>query len=165
MAAYPHSEMPRGDMPGGDIPGADAMRGDAPRGRSLVGLFSDLFRETSTLFQEEAQLARAEISEKVSQIGSGAAAIGAGGAILFAGLIVLLFAAVNALAMFLPPEHAAWLAPLIIGLVVMIIGYIALSKGRRDFKAESLKPSRTMESLRRDTELVRGRLNTSRSTS
>jgi uncharacterized membrane protein YqjE len=126
--------------------------------RSLVGLFSDLFRETSTLVHEEAQLAKAEISEKVSQLGTGVAAIAAGGAILFAGFIVLLFAAVNALAMFLPPEHAAWLAPLIIGLIVMIAGYISLSKGRKEFKAETLKPSRTMESLRRDTQLVKEHL-------
>jgi len=128
------------------------------QGRSLVGLFSDLFRETSTLVHEEAQLAKAEISEKVSQLGAGVAAIAAGGAILFAGFIVLLFAAVNALAMFLPPEHAAWLAPLIIGLIVMIAGYVSLSKGRKELKAESLKPSRTMESLRRDTQLVKEHL-------
>lgn len=128
------------------------------QGRSLVGLFSDLFRETSTLVHEEAQLAKAEISEKVSQLGTGVAAIAAGGAILFAGFIVLLFAAVNALAMFLPPEHAAWLAPLIIGLIVMIAGYISLSKGRKELKAEGLKPSRTMESLRRDTQLVKEHL-------
>jgi hypothetical protein len=128
------------------------------RSRSLVGLFSDLFRETSTLVHEEAQLAKAEIADKVSQLGTGVAAIAAGGAILFAGFIVLLFAAVNALALFLPPEHAAWLAPLIIGLVVMIAGTIALAKGRREFKADSLKPSRTMASLRRDTQLVKEHL-------
>jgi hypothetical protein len=131
--------------------------------RSLVGLFSDLFRETSTLVHEEAELAKAEIAEKVSRLGGGVAAIAAGGAILFAGFIVLLFAAVNALAMLLPPEHAAWLAPLIVGLIVVLAGYIALSKGRRQFKAENLRPSRTMESLRRDTEMVRGHLHTSRS--
>jgi hypothetical protein len=147
-----------------ESPRGEGIREDTPRGRSLVGLFSDLLRETSTLVHEEAELAKAEISEKVSQVGSGAAAIGAGGAILFAGFIVLLFSAVNALAMFLPPEHAAWLAPLIIGLIVMIVGYIALAKGRKEFKAESLKPTRTMDSLRRDTELVKGHLNTSRST-
>lgn len=128
--------------------------------RSLVGLFSDLFRETSTLVHEEAQLAKAEISEKVSQLGTGVAAIAAGGAILFAGFIVLLFAAVNALALFLPPQHAAWLAPLIIGLIVMIAGYIALASGRKELKAHSLKPSRTMESLRRDSDLVRSHLHT-----
>lgn len=143
MAAYPHTP-------------------DSERSRSLIGLFSDLFRETSTLVHEEVQLARVEIGEKVSQLGSGVAAIGAGGAILFAGFIVLLFAAVNGLAMFLPPEHAAWLAPLIIGLIVMIAGYIALAKGRSEFKAENMKPSRTMDSLRRDTEVVKGHLHTSK---
>ena len=128
------------------------------QGRSLIGLFSDLFRETSTLVHEEAQLAKTEIAEKVSRLGSGAVALAAAGAILLAGFIVLLFAAVNALALFLPPQHAAWLAPLIIGLIVMIAGYVALAKGRREFKAESLKPSRTMESLRRDTQLVKEHL-------
>ncbi|HEX2199531.1 MAG TPA: phage holin family protein, partial [Burkholderiales bacterium] len=53
--------------------------------RSLVGLFSDLFRETSTLVHEEAQLAKAEISEKVSQLGAGVAAIAPRGAIMLAG--------------------------------------------------------------------------------
>jgi hypothetical protein len=143
MAAYPHTP-------------------DNERNRSLIGLFSDLFRETSTLVHEEVQLARVEIGEKVSQLGSGVAAFGAGGAILFAGFIVLLFAAVNGLAMFLPPEHAAWLAPLIIGLIVMIAGYVALAKGRSEFKAENMKPSRTMDSLRRDTEVVKGHLHTSK---
>jgi hypothetical protein len=143
MAAYPHTP-------------------DNERNRSLIGLFSDLFRETSTLVHEEVQLARVEIGEKVSQLGSGVAAIGAGGAILFAGFIVLLFAAVNGLAMFLPPEHAAWLAPLIIGLIVMIAGYVALAKGRSEFKAENMKPSRTLDSLRRDTEVVKGHLHTSK---
>lgn len=128
------------------------------QGRSLIGLVSDLFRETTTLVHEEAQLARAELSEKVSQFGSGVAAIAVGGAILFAGLLVLLTSAINALAMFLPPEHAAWLSPLIIGLVVLIVGFFAVSHGRKELKAQSLKPSRTMESLRRDSELVKEHL-------
>lgn len=126
-----------------------------PHGRSLIGLVSDLFRETTTLVHEEAQLARAELSEKVSQVGTGVAEIAVAGAILFAGLLVLLTAAINALAMFLPPEHAAWLSPLIIGVVVMIVGYIALSMGRKQLKAENLKPSRSMESLRRDTQMFK----------
>src|SRR3954464_673697 len=79
--------------------------------RSLIALFSDLFRETSTLVHQEAQLAKAEMSEKVSAVGKGVAAIAIGGAIIFAGFIVLLFAASNGLAMFLPEEHAMWLSP------------------------------------------------------
>ena len=44
-----------------------------PEGRSLIALFSDLWRETSTLVHKEAELAKAEMSEKVSQVGSGLA--------------------------------------------------------------------------------------------
>jgi hypothetical protein len=126
-----------------------------PEERSLIGLFSDLWRETSTLLHEEAELAKAEIAEKLSEAGTGAAAIAAGGAVLFAGFIVLLFAAVNALELVLETEHAVWLAPLIVGAVVMIAGYIALAKGRRALTASNLKPSRTAASLRQDALLVK----------
>jgi hypothetical protein len=124
-------------------------------GRTLIALFSDLFRETSTLVHQEAQLAKAELSEKVSEMSSGIAAIAVGGAIVFAGFIVLLFAAVGALELMLNNEHAVWLAPLIVGLAVIVIGFIALAMGKRAISTESLQPSRTMESLRRDTELVK----------
>jgi len=126
-----------------------------PQDRSLLGLFSDLWRETTTLVHEEAELAKAELSEKVSQVTTGAGEIAAGGAILFAGFIVLLFAAVGALEMMIPSEHALWMAPLIVGLIVMIIGYIALSRGKKQMRAESLAPQRTMQSLRRDADLAK----------
>lgn len=123
--------------------------------RSLIALFSDLFRETSTLVHQEAELAKAEISEKFSDLGKGIAAIAIGGAIVFAGFIVLLFAASNGLALMLPPEHADWLAPLIVGLSVIVLGFIALAMGKHELSSTHLKPSRTMDSLRRDTELVK----------
>ena len=126
-----------------------------PQERSLLSLFSDLWRETTTLVHEEAELAKAELSEKVSQVTTGAGEIAAGGAILFAGFIVLLFAAVGALQLMLPTEHAIWIAPLIVGLVVMIIGTIALSRGKKQMKAESLAPQRTLESLKRDARLAK----------
>jgi hypothetical protein len=124
-------------------------------GRSLISLFSDLWRETSRLVHAEAELAKAEISEKVSEVGTGIGAIAAGGAILFAGFIVLLFAAVGALELMLQTEHAIWLAPLIVGLIVMIVGYIALKSGRKELGASNLTPERTIDSVRRDARLVK----------
>jgi Putative Actinobacterial Holin-X, holin superfamily III len=137
------------------IPQQNVPEQDYARGRSLIGLFADLWHETQTLVHQEAQLAKAELSEKVSEITTGAGEIATGGAILFAGFIVLLFAAVGALELMLPTEHAIWLAPLIVGLVVMVIGYIALSRGRRHMKADNLTPERTLESLRRDARLAK----------
>ena len=133
----------------------DRPRRGAAENRSIISLFSDLFRETSTLVHQEAELAKAEISEKVSEFGKGIAALAIGGAIIFAGFIVLLFAASSGLAMMLPPEHADWLAPLIVGLAVIVLGFIALAMGKHELSSTNLTPSRTMDSLRRDTQLVK----------
>lgn len=141
---------------GMDRPGDfDRPRRATAENRSIISLFSDLFRETSTLVHQEAELAKAEISEKVSEVGKGIAALAVGGAIIFAGFMVLLFAASNGLALMLPPEHADWLAPLIVGLAVIVLGFIALAMGKKELSGTNLTPSRTMNSLRRDTQLVK----------
>jgi hypothetical protein len=132
-----------------------APRHTQAENRSLIALFSDLFRETSTLVRQEAELAKAEISEKVSEVGKGIAALAIGGAIVFAGFIVLLFAASNGLAMMLPEEHANWLAPLIVGLAVMVLGFIALGIGKHELSRTNFTPSRTLDSLRQDGQLIK----------
>ena len=81
--------------------------------------------------------------------------IAAGGAGIFAGFIILLSSAVNALAPYLPPNMAAWLAPLIDGLVIIIIGYIIYASGKSALDASNLKPSRTVASLQQDGQLVK----------
>lgn len=131
------------------------IRNSGATSKPLMGLFSDLWRETSTLVHNEAELAKAELSEKVSQVGTGAAEIAVAGAIFFAGFLVLLFAAVGAIAMWIDNENAAWLAPLIVGVIVMIIGYILLKRGQSQMKPENLAPERTMQSLRDDANFAR----------
>ena len=126
--------------------------------RPLAGLFSDLWRETTTLVHDEVELAKADISDKVTQAGRGVGAVAAGGAVLFAGFIVLLFAAVGALEMVLPPQQAPWLAPLIVGAVVTLIGASALSSGKKKLQAENLKPTRSIDSLRRDRDVAKEHL-------
>ena len=133
----------------------DARTREGEGNRSLIALFSDLWRETSTLVHAEAELAKVELSEKVSQVQTGIAGIAVGGAIIFAGFIVLLFAASNGLAKFLPEEQAQWLAPLIIGLAVIVLGFIALAYGKHELSARSMAPQRTMENMRRDAQLAR----------
>jgi hypothetical protein len=104
---------------------------------------------------EEAELAKADMAEKVSQVTTGAGSIAAGGAVLFAGLIILLIAASNGLALALPPEHSVWLAPLIVAIVAMLIGYAIFAAGRKKLQAHNLKPSRSLDSLRRDGRIVK----------
>ena len=123
--------------------------------RSLGALFADLWRHTTTLVHEEAELAKADMAEKMNQVTAGAGSMAAGGAVLFAGLIILLLAASNGLALALPPEHSAWLAPLIVAVVAMAIGYAVFAAGRKKLQAHNLKPSRSLDSLRRDGRIVK----------
>jgi hypothetical protein len=126
--------------------------------RPLVGLFSDLWRYTTELIREEGMLATAEMSRKASQVGSGVGWAGAGAAITLSGLILLLAAAAVFIARFLPPDVAGWLAPLLVGGFVFIVGLLVLAKARSDLKAENLAPRRTAHSLRQDVELAKEHL-------
>ncbi|HEX7052870.1 MAG TPA: phage holin family protein [Burkholderiales bacterium] len=124
-------------------------------GKPLMGLFSDLFRETSTLVHDEAELAKAELSEKVSRIGTGAAELAVAGGVTFAGFLVVLLAAVGALDLLIASPHAAWISPLVVGVLVMIVGYVLLRRGRHNLSAEGLAPERTLQSLRDDAQLAK----------
>ena len=122
--------------------------------RSLPTLLADLSRETIDLVRQEMALARAEVARAVSTTRTALASMAGGAVVALGGFIVLLLAVVNGLAMFLPPEMAPWLSPLIVGGVVLFIGWMMLKGGESKLEADSLKPRRTMESLRRDGQLV-----------
>jgi xanthine/uracil permease len=123
--------------------------------KPLMSLFSDLWRETSTLVHDEAELAKAELSEKVSQATTGAAEMAAAGGVLFAGFLVLLFAAVGALELVIDSPHAIWIAPLIVGVVVMIVGYALLKRGQHQARPANLAPERTLQAMRDDATIAR----------
>lgn len=125
---------------------------------SLGGLLSSLWRDTTDLLAQQAELAKAEASDKIRQLGQSVTAIAASGAVMLAGFIILLLSAVNALAMYLDPEYAAWLAPLIVGAVVVAIGYAMLAAGRKAMEAQHLKPSRSIEAMRSNTHMVKEHL-------
>ena len=123
--------------------------------RSFGSLFAELTQETTTLVQQEIALAKAEMSEKISQVGSGLATLIIGGFVLFAGLLKLLDAVIFGIAKLLPPDLTPWLAALIVGVIVAIIGAVMLQKGRSNLKSTNLAPQRTAESLRRDKEFAK----------
>lgn len=126
---------------------------------SLGTLFSDLWRGTTTLAREEAQLAKNEMLEKAAQAVSSVGTIAAGGAVVFAGFLALMLAAINALMPMLPPDMSQWLSPLIVGAVVMLVGFVALSGARSQLKARNLMPTRTLHSLQRDGQVLKEHVN------
>jgi Co/Zn/Cd efflux system component len=120
--------------------------------RSLKELLSDLTNSLTTLVRKEIELARAETSEKITHSMVALGAIAAGAILALGALIVLLQALVIAIAeMGVPPA----LASLIVGLVVAVIAYVLIHKGTNDLKATNLAPARTMDSLRRDAQVVK----------
>jgi hypothetical protein len=132
--------------------------GRNPR-RPLLGLVADLWRQSASLLREEAELAKAEISEKLSEVGSAIGFLAIGGAILFAGFLLVLLAVVALVGPVLPEAHATWLAPLLVGAVVLFAGGLLLYAGLKKLQARNLKSSRTVRALQRDAEVVTDHIN------
>ncbi len=121
------------------------MRNEA----SLGDLFSDLVRETSTLVRQEIQLAKAELTESATEAGRGIASLVVGGAVAYAGFLAVLAAIILALA---EAGVSWWLAALMVGVVVLIVGYILISRARSALQPANLMPRRTIETLKEDKE-------------
>lgn len=131
--------------------------------RSLGTLIRDLRDETTILLRQEVSLAKAEMNEKVSRVSRNAVAAIVGGAIAFAGFILLLFAGGAGLAIGLEEagvaeETAAWLGPLIVGIVVAIIGYVMFQKGLSTIRRTSMMPDKTIESMQRNKEWMKEKM-------
>jgi len=120
--------------------------------RSLKDLLTDLTESITTLFRKEIQLARAETSEKINQVGVAIGAIAGGAILALAALIVLLQALVIGITEAGVP--AGW-ASLIVGVIVAVVAYVLIHKGTSDLKASNLAPQRTMDSLKRDAQVVK----------
>lgn len=118
--------------------------------QSAIGLLRRLTDELATLLRQELALATAEISRSMRVMLAGTASLAVGGAVLFTGILAMLAAAVLGLATVLHP----WLAALVIGAAVAVIGIVLVSVGIRSLDPSSLKPARTTESLRRDRDVI-----------
>jgi Putative Actinobacterial Holin-X, holin superfamily III len=122
--------------------------------RSLATLLTELTRELATLFRQEAQLAKAEFAEKIGKAGTGLAAIVAGGLLVFVAVQALAAAAILGLSTTLSP----WLAAMIVGAIVALVGGAVLARGLLVLRRDNLTPRRTIETLRDNTRWARERL-------
>jgi len=115
--------------------------------RSLGELFSELAGETSALIRNEMELAKVEVTQKVAHAGRDVALIAAGSALAYAGLLALIAAIMIGLDKFIP----LWLSALVVGLVVIGIGYFLVQKGLTALKKLDPTPRQTIETLKEDT--------------
>jgi hypothetical protein len=121
---------------------------------SLGQLFGDLTRQLSTLIRQEVDLARTEVTAKVTGTARDGALIAAGGALVYAAILTLIATAVLGL---IGAGVEPWVAALIVGLIVGAVGVGLIVAGRDRLASADLAPTRTIETLRDDAELVKER--------
>jgi hypothetical protein len=119
--------------------------------RSLGDLFSELANETGNLVRQEIKLARTEITHKATSAGKDVGMIGAGGALAYAGLLALIAAVIIGLGELIP----MWLSALIVGLVVVGIGYMLIQRGLTALKQIDPMPTQTIATLKEDKDWVK----------
>jgi hypothetical protein len=103
------------------------------------------------LVSEEFALARSESSEKMTQMVMAMASFGIAAVVAISGFTILLTAAVDGLNYVLWP----WLSALIIGVLFCGIGLILMLVGRSRLKAQTMKPDRTIRSVKQDRDLAK----------
>ena len=115
-------------------------------------LVSRLSNEVSQLVRDELRLAQAEMRGKAKKAGIGAGMFGAAGLLALYGGGVLITTAILALALAVD----AWLAALIVGVVLLAAAGVAALLGKqRVHEAAPPVPSRAVDSVKRDIETVR----------
>jgi hypothetical protein len=119
--------------------------------RGVGDLLRDLANDISRLIRNELALARSETSDKMHQMVAALASIVGGSLLGFAALIILLQAVVQGLSNHMPD----WLASILTGGAVAIVGAILVYGGQKALSANRLAPDRTAENLRKDMNLVR----------
>lgn len=119
---------------------------------STPSLLRRLIGDVSTLFSQEVALLKSETTQSIGDLKAATVSIAMGGAVAFLGVFFLLLAAVYGLSNVVDP----WLAALIVGGVVTLIGVIMLATGRRKLEPASLAPQRTAASITKDTEMIKG---------
>ena len=121
-------------------PGAD---------RSLGELLGDLARDTGTLVRQEVQLAKTELGENAARAARDVGVLAVGGLVAYAGFLGLLAAATLGLvAAGLEP----WLAALLVGAVIALVGAVLVRRGLGALKREELAPRQTVETLKEDAQ-------------
>lgn len=114
-------------------------------------IFSSLSDSFSQVLGKQAELLQTEMGEKASFAVRGLVKVALGSLLMITGVMVLVASAILALAIIMP----AWLATLIVAVVLLLIGRIILAIGLGSMKTINLKPERTISSVKETVRAVR----------
>lgn len=124
---------------------------------SIRTLLRDLREDGMMLLRQEIALAKTEMSEKMQRTTRSAIGIAVGAVLAFAGLVIILIAASTGLAAAfvewgMSEQVAVWLAPLIVGLVVVGIGYLMIRSGQKTIEQEGVVPEGAVDAMKETKE-------------
>jgi hypothetical protein len=119
--------------------------------RSLGALFSDLSQEMQRLVRDEIALLKSEMSHKISIGLKAFSFLAIGGVVLFAGVLALISTVILALAAVM----TAWVAALIVSVVVLGTGYFLLQRGLTGLRQTDFSPRETISTLKGDKEWLK----------
>ena len=115
-------------------------------------LIGQLTEQLSRLVRDEARLAQVEVTQKAKRLGIGAGLFGGAGLMAFFGLAALLSAAVLALALVMP----AWLAALIVAVVLFAVAGVLALVGKKDVaQASPPLPTQAIAGVQADIATVK----------
>ena len=149
-----------GDLGHGPIdPSSTAARSTAAvpdtgdvSGATTGQLVSRLSTELSALVRSELQLAKVEMLGKAKRAGVGAGLFGGAGVIALYGGGALVAAAILALALVMD----AWLAALIVGVVLLAVAGVVAMLGKKQVdQATPAAPTHTVENVKQDVQAVK----------
>ena len=144
----------------GARPGDGAPHREADLGKPIGVLFREVVDKTRGLLRDELRLAKAEIREQLQLVGRNFTWIAVGAGLALAAILVLCIALNRGLTVlfsqFMDPEIAAWLVPLLLGLVLAAIGTALIMKGVNTLREHlNLVPEKTKQTLKEDREWLR----------
>jgi hypothetical protein len=116
--------------------------------RSIAELFGELSQDVALLVRQETQLAKTEMQQKLAKVRADVLAMVSGGVVAYLGALALTAALI--LLLIDPVGLKPWLAALLVGALLAVVGYLMLQRGANDIKRTDPTPRRTVETIKED---------------
>ena len=119
-----------------------------PAQRTVTDVLQDIVGNVQEIIRAEFRLAKAETKEKARKASGPATMLGVGALIGIYGLGFVLLAAMYALSQVI----TAWLAALMVGVVLAITAAILVSSGKKALKRISPVPEKTVQTVKENVQ-------------
>ena len=116
--------------------------------RSIGELFGEISQGMGLRVRREEPLAETEMQAKLSRVTTDLISLAAGGVVALVGGLAITAAVI--LLLIHPIGLTPWLAALIVGALLGIVGWVMLQRGLKDLKRTDPTPRRTVETIKDD---------------